>query len=332
MDTSLPEEPEQTLPEPIVPEQRSPTRLGAILGGLLWCVFLIILPRGGGPLTAIAPLLLLAILVFTPLVLELVAPPGKNEEQPWPYMLARLLHPFAAASAGLSFLVEPGTIAGIFASVWLIFALLLALFAVGRIIVRRSLFPLHEFALDLALLYLPIGAAWLVASRLNIVVMGFGGVIAILTAVHFHYAGMIASVIVGMIGRRLPSGTFQRLYPVAALAVMAGPPLVAAGITFSERAPIIEVVSAAILTIGMMISAVILLGGVLPVTQLRRSRWLLGIAAAASVVAMVLALIYALSTFMEIDAINIPRMVMLHGVLNATYALCALLGLIISNY
>ncbi len=311
--------------------RRPPTRLGALLGGLLWCVFVYILPRGGGPLTLIAPLLLLAVLVFTPLVLELVAPSGSGEEYPWPYMLARLLHPFAAASAGLSFLVnhgDPGMVPGIFAAVWLLFALLLAFYGVGRIVARRSLFPLHELAMDLALLYLPIGAAWLVASRLGLVVMGFGGVISILTAVHFHYAGMIAAVMTGMIGRNLPAGSFPRLYPTAALAVMAGPPLVAAGITFSESIPLIEVLSAAILTTGMMISAVIILGGVLPRIHRPLQRWLLGIAAAASVIAMVLALIYALSSFMQIDAINIPRMVMLHGILNATYALCGLTGML----
>jgi hypothetical protein len=57
------------------------------------------------------------------------------------------------------------------------------------------------------MLYLPIGGAWLVASRLGIQPLGFGDTIVLLTAVHFHFAGFAAPVLAGLAGRTVAAGT-----------------------------------------------------------------------------------------------------------------------------
>lgn len=339
-----------------------------ILGAILWIAFVVILPIDADPVSYITPLLLLALLVLIPLVLgipdrheqskpffqvdsstfessdqddpsdhESISDNGQPPTAPPQHLtstglrrFARTLHPFAAVSAALSFLLEPGIWAGVFCGFWLLFSLTLAAHSIYRIVERKGVGPLEELAVDIGKLYLPIGALWLLASRLGLAVMGFGGVIALLTAVHFHYAGFLASTLAGLAGRQMSEAPTRTLYRLTTPAVLAGPILVAVGIVLSSQqvmaASIVEVAAATLLATGVALLAASVIVGVVPRLSSISSQILLTLWGLSSTVAMVLAVLYALAMATEAEFMNIPRMVILHGTLNAGGALVGLLG------
>lgn len=336
-----------------------------ILGAILWIAFVVILPIDADPVSYITPLLLLALLVLVPLLLGIPGldgehqtsdvqgqmtdgeshmtdvedrfdnrpPPDSSPQSPASTGLlrfARMLHPFAAVSAALSFLLEPGTWAGVFCGFWLLFSFALAAHSIYRFIERKGPGPLHELALDIGKIYLPIGALWLLASRLGVSVMGFGGVIALLTAVHFHYAGLLASTLAGLAGRHMDGAPTASLYRLTTPAVLVGPVLVAVGIVLSSQqvvaASIVEVAAATLLATGVALLAASVIVGVVPQLPRISSQILLTLWGLASTVAMVLAVLYALAMATEAEFMNIPRMVIMHGALNAGGALAGLLG------
>lgn len=171
---------------------------------------------------------------------------------------ASLAAPFAVAS----FLIPRGQAAGALATVWLAATLLVAGSAAARAL-RRGAAPLEELAIDVGHLYLPVGAAWLVAARAGLEPMGFREPVVTFTANHFHYAGFAAPVVIGLVGRELGGSRaaradeaaplagqgLGRLYRVTTPIVLAGIPLVAAGITLSQS---LEKPAAFLLGAGML--------------------------------------------------------------------------------
>ena len=65
------------------------------------------------------------------------------------------------------------------------------------------------------MLYLPIGAGWLVLYRLGVRPLGFADVIVLLTGVHFHYTGFVLPIVAGMVGRWLRAESAQSDLSVA---------------------------------------------------------------------------------------------------------------------
>jgi hypothetical protein len=297
--------------------------MSALLGGMLWIVLAITVPFGNAHLDLIELLLLLAVLVFVPLGFDLAATPDREGWNRGLYRFARFAQPLASVAAVGSFFLPPGPVAGGLAVIWFLFATLVALFGATRLLRRRSL-AIEELCIDAGLVYIAVGGAWLTAARLGLAPLGFGGVIALLTAVHFHFAGFIAPIVAGLAGRYLarvrPSS--MRLYRVAAVGIMAGPILVALGITLS---PAVEVISAIILATSLTLFAGLSLFTIRPSLIDRRARFFLAISALASVVAMLFALLYALGSFLERSFVSIPEMAIVHGCVNALFALGALL-------
>lgn len=326
---------------PVAPEAGGPAAanrsgiavVSALAGGAVWCALAVSALFGNAHFDAPRLLLLAAMLVFVPLGLDLTAAPDAAGNTPAISRLVRLVQLPAALVGAVSFFMPVGPAAGVLAGVWLGLTLL-ALCAGLQRIARRAVsgianvLRLEELAVDAALLYLPIGGAWLVAERAGLQPLGFSGLTALLTAVHFHFAGFIAPLVAGMAGRRLvqvygTAGTCVRWYRAAALGVIAGPPLVAAGISFS---PVVEVVSAVVLATCVTIVGVLVAGPVARSIAERRARLLLRVSASASVLAMMLACLYAVGTYLHGDLITIPQMALTHGVLNATFALAALMA------
>ncbi len=139
------------------------------------------------------------------------------------------LQPLAALAVGLSLYAYQGPLAAGLAAIWLVFCAALAL----ETLLRRELWPAEKLSATAAPVYLAVGALWLTAWRGGYPLFGFAGIIVVLTAAHFHYAGWALSTIAGKLAERRPT----RATRAAALAVLAGMPLVAAGITFS---PLLE--------------------------------------------------------------------------------------------
>src|SRR5262249_3496469 len=154
--------------------------------------------------------------------------------------LARRLQPWAAAATVLSFLIgHRGLVAGLLAAPWLVVTLLVATGGAGQAWHARARLRtwrgLPESAGLAGCAMLPIGGAWLVLSRLGSSPLGCEEPLPLLTAVHFHYAAFAALVLVAQAGAVLGK---SRAWRASAAGTIAGPPLLAAGITFS---PTLEV-------------------------------------------------------------------------------------------
>jgi hypothetical protein len=304
------------------------SRASTIIGGLTWLLLFGVALADGATMTLIVRLLLLAVLVITPLALPLAAPPADARYATLAYRSVLLVQPFAAALVVVAFLSPIGTSAALLASGWLLLTSLAALTGLLRLLSRRSL-RADELCIDAGMLYLPVGAVWMLFNRLDYGPLGFGQTIVILTAVHFHYAGFAAPILAGLAGRQIAS-TRPALWPLfrlVAAGVIAGIAMVATGITLARYTPVVEVAAALIFAASMLTLALLMLLAVVPTTRGRLAQTLLVVSAASLVVTMLLAAFYALGSFLGMPLIGIPRMVELHGWLNAVgFALCGLLG------
>lgn len=309
-----------------------PTRwsLGSLFAGLtlwFWAILRIKTPSAFG---IFGSLLLFAPLVLLPLVLLLFRAPDRNGEDSLLYKSIVVLQPFSAIAALLSFFLEPGLPAALLASGWFLFTLLLGLFGLLRLL-SRGLAPIEECCIDVGSLYFAVGGFWVVLSRGGLQPLEFNPLIVLLTAIHFHYAGGLLQIIAGLTGRVLfaGSGSYlpRRLYRLIVCGVIAGPPLLAAGITLS---PFLEGCAALLLA-----GSVLLLGFLTFSLLLSRnipfaSKFLLAVASGSTTLSMGLALLYAWGEWTGQVIVNIAFMAKAHGIANSVgFALCSLLAFIL---
>lgn len=294
-------------------------RRSALVGALAWAA--VLLPPW--PFTEhvlwIERIVILGPLVIAPLALFLAG----VGLQPGPatrcHALAARCQPLGAALGLVALYPRPGLLAGALAGGWLLVTGLFALCGLARLL-TRGLRPIQELAIDAGLMYLPVGGVWLVASRLGTPFLGFSEPWVMLTAAHFHYAGLAAPVIAGAVGRALharvpaPGQGWLRAYEVAAAGIMAGPPIVAAGIALW---PVVEVVSASVLSLALLLLTAVALRQVVPGMRPRPAGALLAVAVSSLLLSMSCACAYAVGAFLEIDILLLPTMVWVHGLVNA---------------
>lgn len=168
-----------------------------------------------------------------------------------------------------------------------------------------------------------IGAAWLMASRANWTPWGFDPLIVLLTAAHFHHAGFTLPEMAGLNAKTRP-GRWTRF---SCKAVLAGVPLVAAGITCTHFGlfRFVEPCGVTILVLGALGVAL---------SQMRRglekqcSIWAnfgFIISGASLFAAMLLALGFGLRYVIPDFALTMPQMWAIHGTLNAFgFGMCGL--------
>jgi hypothetical protein len=311
---------------PEAPDLTRWCRISALLGGLAWLGLLYALPDSGTVMDAIARLLLLAVLVFVPLGLALAPSPGRGRSVPLLYAAAQRVQPLAAAFAVASFFLPTGLPAALCAAVWLAFTGLVALGRLAHVLRTRRRLTAEEACVDAALLYLPVGGVWLCLARGGVRPLAFADVIVLLTAIHFHYSGFALPILAGRVGRHLVARG-RPAWPAfrfVAASVILGTPLIAAGISAS---PVVEVAGVVLLVAGLWALALLTLVAVVPRLRPRRVQGLLAVSALALLGGMLLAGLYAVSKFAGAPLLDIPRMVALHGGLNALgFVLCGLLG------
>jgi hypothetical protein len=283
----------------------------AVAGAIVWLLVAGTALAERGPFWLIEALFLLAPLVLVPLALERIEL-GDG--------LLRIAQPAAALGAVAAFLLPRGPAAAGLAAVWFAFTLLLAERGLRRL--RRLGFSdAAEAALTAALLYVPVGGAWLVGSRLGLRPLGFEEPLILLTAVHFHHAGFTALVVTGLTARRLGPSRLRR---AGVTGVMLGTPLLAAGITLS---PALELLSAALLAVSLAGIACALLARVVPRAPSALAGGLLAVAALSSLLAMAFALAYAWGEFSGRPLVSLSQVARVHGPANALgFGLCGLLG------
>jgi len=291
----------------------------------VWAIVLFIRTAPSYETELIDKILLFGVLVVVPLALSLVATADGNGKHSLLYRLAVITQPFGAAAVVASFLLDQGIRAALLASAWLVVTALIAVYGLWRLSLS-NLLAAAEVSIDVGLIYLSVGSGWLVMSRLGIQPLGFGDTIVLLTAAHFHYAGFAAPILTGLAGRMLSDATVstRRLFVIVAIAVTTGTPLVATGITVS---PVLALVGTLIISLGLALLAVLVMGRIVPLLNSTPARLLLVLSAASSLISMILASLYSYSIVTRTLIVDIPHMAMSHGIINAFgFSLCGLLA------
>jgi|UniRef100_UPI004049BDBA hypothetical protein len=297
------------------------------IGAIVWCAFAYFtvthLTHGAW---AVA-LLLLAALVLMPMTWCLAR---DLDDTGWAARLWKFdlhLQMPAALLLVLAFLLPKGPGAVLCTLPW---AVLLGVMAVdGLVRIRRHGFsPWGVFCRDVGLVYASIGGVWLLAERAGWSPMGFGSDIVLLTAVHFHFAGLILPVIASLVLARRPTCPGAN---IASVLILIGVPLVAVGILVTHRGgPVwVEFTVVWILALGglgVAVQHLVLAVIEKKVCPLVRGLWT--IAGLSLALGMVLAGLYSSRVyFAPMPWLDIPWMRMLHGSINALgFSLPALLA------
>ncbi|WP_059106063.1 YndJ family protein [Shouchella shacheensis] len=252
-----------------------------------------------------------AFLLLVPLTLSLVK--GTEEENLLHSFLSRFSFLFAwAGTAALSLPLNAWSI--LFASVWAIFTVGVALAGLTRLL-RRGWSPIEETAIDVGFIYLIVGGGWFMLSTLGgEAFLPYSEAIVDLTAVHFHYAAFILPVLTGMLGRWLYAkiSHVSKAYTLLAWGILAGPLLVAIGI---DAGPPVEAVLVSIY-VGFVCWFCL--------WNLSIIRWVaslakLGLVASSGILLLTMALsfLYSFGLAMNAPFLTIAEMVRWHGVFNA---------------
>jgi len=241
----------------------------------------------------------------------------------------------SAITSPFTFVAGRGSIVSASAgALHLLAALVLAIGATRRL-AWRGLQPMDELAIDAGSLFLPVGAAFALASRAGVPLGGFDEPVVSFTAAHFHYAGFAAPIVIGAVGRLMhPPGVRTTTgYRIGTSAVVAGVPLTAAGIAGGVT---LERASAVLLACGMLVASATSIRAILRLRERPAlPRFVLALSFLGLVVPMALAVAFALTgsagrggSFSAV--VPLATMIRYHGTVNALgFALPALVALVL---
>ena len=291
-----------------------PLPASAVGGGIIWLALIASRLTGLTRLTLIDLLFLLAPLVIAPLGLRLVR---FDDGLPTRlFDLARLVQPAGAVLAMVSFLLPTGVPGGIVASIWLLVCGLAALGALAHLIAGRSLRPIRLLPAA-AVGFMAFGAAWLVLSRAGIRPLGLDRQIVELTAVHFHFTGFAATLLATLVlvGLGEERGFCRRIALAAAVALMLGSPVLAAG--WGTPLHLLQVLGAILVASGVIGTSAIAFFRAATLAKPTAARVMLRIAALSPLLPMVLAVEYSAGHIFGFRTLDIQAMALIHGNLNA---------------
>jgi hypothetical protein len=301
---------------------------GAIAGGVLWIGLMAAARLHWARLNTIELLFLLGPLVVVPLGLGLAIRFNQITQIGLPIRIARKLQLPAALCLIASFWLPQGIAATILALPWFVFGCYVGLEGLTAL-VRGGFTNLRIACASVSFLYLPIGCAWLVASRLGLTPMGFQEPIVLLTAVHFHFAGfgapLLALAAKSAIEKR--GVVTQRIFKVVAGGVLAGPGLLAAGFVIGPTFKLAMALLVACSEVGLSIFFLAEVRAIRP----RLAQMFVAISAASALFAMFLAGVWAIGEFPLQPFVHLDEMARLHGTANSLgFILCGLVGWAIS--
>jgi hypothetical protein len=252
----------------------------------------------------IASLLGFGAVVLVPLALDVGVAPSRRGVYPKPLRLAAFMHLPSAVAVFLALAIPDWPYSGWLAVPWLVVTILVALSGLRRM-AERGLRFIEGAAVDLGCMFLGVSGAWAVVTAVGATPLDFDRATVSLASVHFMYAGFFLPVFGAMVRRSAPT----RLASAALLGVLAGVPLVALGIAFSDT---LERAGAVLL--GLSAGIIAILQAVRsPGNKLQR----LGLTASSLflLLGMGFALAYALAG--GVGTLSQRAMLWLHGVPNA---------------
>lgn len=262
-------------------------------------------------------MLLLSALVLLPLVLELLAEDGEKARPAQLLGWIRVLQSPAASLLAWACSQPEGSWAALAAAPWLVVCGLAAATGWLRATKRGGGTSLGRLCGDTALVFLGVGGAWVLADRAGYQPLNFDRAIVALTAMHFHFAGLLLPTQAGLIVRVFPESRFAAR---AAVGTVLGVPAVAMGITATQLGfgPAFECAAGVGLALSGMAIAVLTVRLGTERVGSWIARGLFVIAGTSLFLGMILAGCYALrSVAMPLPWLGIPAVRALHGTLNA---------------
>ncbi|MCB1275235.1 YndJ family transporter [Prosthecobacter sp.] len=259
-----------------------------------------------------------ALLLFSPLMLMPLWCGTKRPRQKFEYVAAMMM------AGSFSFLSTPGIQAAWLAVPWLV-ARLFVVKDVSMAWNKRGMPSAVTACEQAAAIFPAVGAAWLVAYQAKWTPWGFDPLIVLLTAAHFHHAGFTLPLMAGLNAKAKPS----LLTKGSCIAILAGVPLVAIGITCTHFGvlPFVEPFGVTVLVLGALGVAVSQLRRGLEAPQPTMTRFGFLVSGASLLFAMLLALGFGLRYVIPNFALTMPQMWMIHGTLNAFgFGLCGILA------
>lgn len=291
----------------------------ASVGGLIWLILLVGVLLHSFRLSIFDLLFLLAPWVVVPLALSLMPAAQDNRPSRINERVIRYLPLPGAALITASFFLKDGPAAGALVCLWLVMAVAFAFDGLDRL-ARTRFRSFQEFCFAIGEGYALIGALWLLASRLGLQPMGFREPIVLLTAIHFHYAGLMAAVLVGLAASSMRTPLPLR---VALLCAVLGPALLGLAFLAGPKLRLAAVVLMVIGEYGIAFGTFRV--GLASASEIGGQMLILG--SACVILGMALAAIWAVGEYPLHAFVNLEQMARYHGVLNSFgFGLCSLIG------
>ena len=263
-------------------------------------------------------LFLLAPWVVVPLALSLVPEQASRISQVNKLVVRYLLLPGAALTTA-SFFLDDGLRAGALVCPWLVVGAFLALDGLDRLI-RTRLQSFVEFCFAVGEGYALVGALWLLASRMGLQPAGFHEPIVLLTAVHFHYAGLMAAILAGLAASSMRTPLFLR---IALACAVIGPGLL--GLAFLVG-PKLKLAAVGLMVLGECGIAFATFRVGWGEASAIGGRMLIA-ASVCVILGMALAGMWAAGEYPLHALVNLEQMARYHGILNSVgFGLCSLVG------
>jgi hypothetical protein len=300
----------------------------AIVGGVVWIGLELASRLHWARLSTIEMLFLLGPLVVVPLGLGLCVRFTDRDGSFLSIHIAQRVQLPAALCAIASFWFQPGIAATIFVLPWFGVGCFIGLCGLKRLILREFK-SLKLACIIVSFLYLPVGCAWLIASRLGLTPMGFQEPIVLLTAVHFHFAGFAAPLLAlaAESAMERQRALLQNIFKLVVAGVLAGPGLLAAGFVSGPSFKLTAALLVACSEIGLSLFFLANIRALQP----RLAQILVVISAASVLFAMVLAGVWAIGEFPLQPFVHLDQMARWHGTANSLgFILCGLMGWAIS--
>lgn len=289
--------------------------LCALLGLSLWTSLVLSGHLAGWILNPIERLFLFGVLVLIPLALHVLDLSSLLRIHRTAFVSWEVLLFICTALVPVSFLLSTGNLAAMLVSGWAVLSFVLGWFGMRRIL-SRGLIRSYEVAIDIGVMCLPVAGCWLVASRAGATPLGFHEPIVLLTAVHFSFTGFLALTLIGIAGRTLSRTTrlLRSAYACIVFLIILSIPMVALGIAVS---PLLEMVGVVLTAGSLLWYAGVALVALVPRLSGVAVRLFLTLSSLSLLGAMVLAIGYGVSEYVEYPHVDIPTMVEFHGPLNA---------------
>lgn len=284
------------------------------LAGFLLLLFsgLFLQPEIKGEIWAMG-LLLAVPFVWKPMIQYIF----ESEDSLQPYRFPRFLH-FLYFPAGIclwvALAVPPGLIAVLWSLPWVGISLFSGIYAT-YLFFRNPVFTLFHLNMLIPLGFFSVGGVWVLSHCAGYQPMGFSPAIVLLTGLHFHYAGLIFPLLIGLLLLYFPSF----LSKVASVLALSSIPLTALGITTTQlfHIQLFETISGAGVAVSGWLCAYLYIKNLFRADVPVVTRLFWGIAGFSLLFSMSLASLYALRTFFPMDMLTIPNMRALHGTVNA---------------